>query len=85
MHTPLEKPLIKFFVLWIIMRKLAKSESEIINLSFCALPESVGGTTIGWSKIKPMSFMQITVYSSWKIFCLAYFLEGSMQENDFFY
>ena len=27
--------------------------------------------------------MQITVYSSWKIFCLAYFLEGSMQENDF--
>ena len=29
--------------------------------------------------------MQITVYSSWKIFCLAYFLEGSMQENDFFH
>ena len=50
MRTPLENTLIE-------IRKLAKNESETINLSLCALPEPVGRTIIDHSNVIYANYM----------------------------
>ena len=56
-----------------------------INRPFFALPEPVGGTTIGRSKITPWSSRcKLCVYRSRIAFLLGILIQGSTQGNDFF-